>query len=480
MNFLKRRLQLQRGTMKDYFSPLRIAAVYAFFGIIWILFSDAALRALIPNAQLESQLQTVKGWLFILVTAWLVYGLTNQMAKTLNEKIAAQKRTEEQLQAALIDAERATQAKSEFLASMSHELRTPLNAVIGFAQLMQLDPNNPPTSAQNQNLECILDGGNHLLALVNKILDLASIEADQLDIHLKNVNANEAVAHCVNMTSSLRTLRNITLIDHFSSGAPIFLFTDLMLFKQVLINILFNAIEYNKENGTITIEGQVLNNGYLRLSISDTGKGIAKNDQSGVFDLLHRLNIDPMIAKEETGIGLTVSKMLVDRLAGRIGLESEQGSGSTFWVDFPLSSNDDVLIWTNAIRVGIDLLDKDHQILVSLLNRLMLRTADDADVDDVITKLVDYTHYHFNREEAILEAAAYPGLQMHRALHKKLIRDLNGHRDAWSQHHNQENLIQLHKFMKDWLFNHILSEDQKYASFAKGKDLEIFRTRLSR
>ncbi|OEJ67058.1 bacteriohemerythrin [Magnetovibrio blakemorei] len=462
--------------MKTQFSPIRIAAVYAFFGVIWILFSDATLHALAQNSELESYLQTVKGWAFIFITAGLVYGLTHQMAKALNNKIAAQKHAEEQLQAALIEAERANQAKSEFLASMSHELRTPLNAVIGFAQLMQLDPNIQPSSTQHQNLEYILEGGNQLLELVNKILDLARIEAAQLDLHLNNVNANEIVTQCVHMTASLRALRNIKVIDHFSSGAPVFLFTDPMFFKQILINILFNAVEYNKENGAIIIEGRMLDYGYLRLSITDTGDGIAEIDQPGVFDLFRRLDTDPMIAKDGTGVGLTVSKMLVDRLAGRIGLKSEQGSGATFWVDLPLSENDDVLIWTNAIRVGVDILDKDHQVLVTLLNRIMLRTADDADVDDVITQLLDYTHYHFNREEAILRTAKFPGLQTHCALHKRLIRDLNFHHQAWLHQRSQKNLIELRKFMKGWLFNHILNEDKKYASFAKGKDLEFYQT----
>lgn len=457
--------------MKAHFSPLRIALIYAFFGSIWILFSDAALHALTDNRELESQLQTAKGWLFILLTAGLVYGLTQQMAKALNEKITAQKRAEEQMQNALIDAERANQAKSEFLASMSHELRTPLNAVIGFAQLMQLDPDIPPSSAQHQHLKYILEGGNHLLELINKILDLAQIEADQLDLHLNQVNANDMVAQCVNMTASLRALKNIEVIDRFSSGAPVLLFTDPMFFKQILINILFNAVEYNKENGTITIEGGILDSGYLRLSITDTGDGIAEIDQPGVFDLFKRLNANPMIAKNGTGIGLTVSKMLLDRLAGRIGLVSKQGSGSTFWVDLPLSSNDNVLIWTDAIRVDIDVLDKDHQVLISLLNRVMLRSANDDDIDDVISQLLDYTHDHFKREEAILQAAEFPGFQTHLALHNKLIHDLNLYRDAWQQHHSRENLIQLRKFMKDLLFNHILNEDKKYASFCKRKGL---------
>lgn len=462
--------------MKAHFSPIRIAAVYAFFGVIWILFSDVTLHALTQDNELETHLQTAKGWLFICITAGLVYGLSRQMAKTLNEKIAAQKRAEEQLQTALIEAERANQAKSEFLASMSHELRTPLNAVIGFAQLMQLDPNTPPSSTQHQNLKYILEGGNHLLVLVNKILDLARIEADQLNLHLKKVNANEMVAHCVNMTASLRAMRNIEVIDRFSSKAPVFLFTDPMFFKQVLINLLFNAVEYNKKNGTITINGCVLDHGYLRLSITDTGDGIAEIDQPVIFDLFRRLDKDPMITKDGTGVGLAVSKMLLDRLAGRIGLESEPGSGSTFWLDLPLSSNDDVLIWTDAIRVGVDVLDKDHQVLVSLLNRVMLRTADDADVDDVITQLLDYTNYHFSREEAILETAEFPGLQTHLALHKRLIRDLNFHREAWLHQRSQANLIQFRKFMKDWLFNHILNEDKKYASFAIEKDLEVHQT----
>jgi len=371
------------------------------------------------------------------------------------------------------EAEKANKAKSEFLASMSHELRTPLNAVLGFAQMMQFSPNTTLSPTQNEYVENILEGGSHLLELVNEILDLASIEADQIDLSLIDLEANDVVSNCVDLVTRLGEARSIKIIDQFSNGPPVLLFTDRTRFKQVLINLLSNAIKFNKNGGTVIVEGTETDYGYLRILVIDTGIGIAKKDLSSVFSLFHRADADPMVAKEGTGIGLTVTKLLVERMAGRIGFKSEAGIGSTFWVELPLASNDDVVIWTDAIEVGVDALNKDDQILVSMLNRLMCLAADDPDVDNIINELIEYTQYHFSREEAIMEACGYLGFERHYNLHRRLIDDVNLHAEAWRNERNQENLNQFRKFLKDWLFNHILKEDTKIAISAKGKGLEI-------
>ncbi len=145
-------------------------------------------------------------------------------------------------------AEKASLSKSEFLASMSHELRTPLNAVLGFAQMLQFDVKTPLNETQNEFVESILAGGNHLLELVNEILDLAKIEADQMPLHIENVNANEIISDCISLTQPLCENNNITIIDEFSSGPISILRTDQLRFTQAILNLLSNAVKYNKEN----------------------------------------------------------------------------------------------------------------------------------------------------------------------------------------------------------------------------------------
>ncbi|MBT4888508.1 MAG: PAS domain S-box protein [Rhodospirillales bacterium] len=258
--------------------------------------------------------------------------------------ITDRKRVEEQLVAAKEEAERANKIKSEFLASMSHELRTPMNAVLGFAQLMQHDPRNSLTPNQSDYIGHIIEGGNHLLELVNEILDLAKIEADHLSLTLEDVNSNDAVSDAVMMTATLGEKRKIVIDDQFSGRAPTFLQTDKVRFKQCLLNLLSNAVKYNNDGGIVTVDGEQTNDGFLRISITDEGCGIPKKDYPRMFQMFHRLDGDPTITKEGTGIGLTVTKMLIERMAGRIGFNSEVDVGSTFWIELPLVSNQNVLI----------------------------------------------------------------------------------------------------------------------------------------
>ena len=389
------------------------------------------------------------------------------------QDITKQKMMVLELEEARKDAEIANRAKSEFLTSMSHELRTPLNAVLGFAQMLQFDPKASLSPTQNEYVQSIIEGGTHLLQLVSEILDLARIEADKVDLSLKDVEANSVIVDCVSLISPLGKQRNITIIDQFSAGPPTLLYTDQTRLKQILINLLSNAIKFNKVGGTVTLEGYETENGYLRISVTDTGVGIAKENYSSVFHLFHRLNSDPMIAREGTGIGLTVTKLLVDRMAGRVGFESEIETGSTFWIELPLASNEDILIWTNTMSTGVDTIDKDHQVLISMLNRIMRRSIANADVDNLIGELINYTRYHFQREEVIMEVCGYPDLEKHRNLHQDLLVNVKSHSKSWQNHRNQEELNHLRHFLKGWLFNHILQEDARIRPYTQGKDQHI-------
>ncbi|MDA0996851.1 MAG: HAMP domain-containing sensor histidine kinase, partial [Proteobacteria bacterium] len=172
----------------------------------------------------------------------------------------------------------------------------------------------------------------------NEVLDLARIESNQLVISLKDINANEIVGECVAMASALGERSGITIVDEFSRGPSVFLHADRVRLKQVIINLFSNAVKFNRDGGTVSVIGKEIDDGFFRISVTDTGIGITAEDCDSVFKMFHRLDVGPMIAREGTGIGLTVTKLLVERMGGRIGLESEFGIGSTFWIELRLGT----------------------------------------------------------------------------------------------------------------------------------------------
>ena len=385
---------------------------------------------------------------------------------------ALETRTEVMTQA-IEDAESANHTKSEFLASMSHELRTPLNAILGFAQMMQFDPKAPLAPSQDEHVNSILTGGNHLLELVNGILDLSRIEADQLVVVVEDTDVDRVIAETVALCAPLAEKKSVEIFNHSDSVQPILISTDFTRFKQVLLNLLSNAINYNKVGGTVTITSEIRDQGFVRISVADTGIGIAKSEQSRVFQMFHRVGADSMVAREGTGIGLSVSKLLVERMAGRIGFDSEEGVGSTFWIELPEASNQEMIIWTDSLRVGIDALDKDHQSVVSLINRISREHVEESDVDSVIWKLIDYTRYHFRREEVVMDICGYPDTKAHKALHRDLIAQVDNLANEWRTTRDTGTLLKLRRFLRDWWVGHIMRIDTGITTYAQGRDQDI-------
>ncbi len=248
---------------------------------------------------------------------------------------SVRKRVESELNRALAAAEKANRAKSDFLSSMSHELRTPLNAILGFAQLLESGA-PAPTPTQKRNIEQILKAGWYLLELINEILDLALIESGKLTISKEPVSLAEVMVECRAMIEPQARQRGIGMtFPKFESAR--FVNADRTRIKQVLINILFNAIKYNRPHGTVAVECKLVVPHSIRISVRDTGVGLSPEQLAQLFQPFNRLGQEAG-AEEGTGIGLVVTKRLVELMGGTIGADSTVDVGSVFWVEFDLAA----------------------------------------------------------------------------------------------------------------------------------------------
>jgi CheY-like chemotaxis protein len=224
---------------------------------------------------------------------------------------------------------------------MSHELRTPLGAILGFAQLME-SSSPPPTPAQVRSIDQILKAGWYLLELINEILDLALIESGKLSMSLEPVSLGDVLRECETMIEPQAKQRGISVaFTHFA--APCFVKADRTRVKQVLINLLSNAIKYNKLGGTVAVEIALGATDSVRISVRDTGEGLAPEKLAQLFEPFNRLGQEAK-AEQGTGIGLVVSRRLVEWMGGVIGVESTVGQGSVFWIELNRTSDAQIAV----------------------------------------------------------------------------------------------------------------------------------------
>ncbi|MBT9553423.1 MAG: response regulator [Hydrogenophaga sp.] len=248
---------------------------------------------------------------------------------------SVRKRGELQLNDAMAAADKANRAKTDFISSMSHELRTPLNAILGFAQLVE-SGTPVPTPTQKRSIDQILKAGWYLLELINEILDLTLIESGKLTLSGEPVSLIEVLAECRAMVEPQAQQRGIAMV-FTRLEQPRWVKADRTRLKQVLINLLFNAIKYNQPGGHVTVECSLSPPDAIRISVRDTGPGLTPEQLAQLFQPFNRLGQESG-GEEGTGIGLVVTQRLVHLMGGQIGVDSTPGVGSVFWVHMTLTA----------------------------------------------------------------------------------------------------------------------------------------------
>lgn len=299
-------------------------------GLAVVLLYGATIRGWIPDNLVPPSLDHELALLTLLSsTAMVVVAGVYVM----RERATARER----LRAARDAAEAANRAKSTFLSSVSHELRTPLATVIGFAEVLKYDQKAPPTPAQAEHLAHILTAGDHLLALVNQIIEMSRIDAGDVELRIEDVRVGEVAASALAMVELAARERGIAIEDSTRRRTGVLVRADATRLRQVLLNLLSNALKYNRDGGRVTLDTQMVDGGWLRIAISDTGPGIAPARRQELFGAFARLGAESGRV-QGAGLGLAISKRLVEMMAGRIGCDSVEGEGSTFWVDLPVAS----------------------------------------------------------------------------------------------------------------------------------------------
>ena len=235
---------------------------------------------------------------------------------------------------AKIDAETLNQAKTDFLLQMSHELRSPLNVMLGFTQLIESGSPQPTTTQQN-SIKQILSAGWYLLGLINEILDLSSIESGNMSLAIEEVSLDDVLNDCHAMIKLQAQDKKIALFFP-TFKQPCTVRADSVRIKQVLLNLLTNAIKYNRSPGRIDVKYKTVSDYIVQISVHDTGQGLSAAQINQLFQPFNRLGKDAS-AESGTGVGLVISKLLVERMGGRVGVESTVGVGSCFWFQLDLA-----------------------------------------------------------------------------------------------------------------------------------------------
>jgi len=269
----------------------------------------------------------------LLIIAAVIFA-NRRLRREITDRIAA----EEAMHLAKDEAEYANQAKSDFLSSISHEFRTPLNSIMGFSQLLQSDRKSPLDATQAEAVGHIFSAGKHLHDLISELLDLTRIQSRQLEIDFASVEVTGLIRGCIDMIQPLTASNKLEIIferDADNMADNMNVRADPMRLKQVMLNLLSNAIKYNRPGGKVFVTIETPGIERCRILVRDTGDGVSPDKKNHVFVPFERLGADKK-SIDGTGIGLSVSRNLIEMMDGQLDFESEEGIGSTFWIDLSL------------------------------------------------------------------------------------------------------------------------------------------------
>lgn len=259
----------------------------------------------------------------------------SNLESLLKQNATIQERLEEmaaELKLTAEKAEKANRAKSEFLSSMSHELRTPMHGILGFAEILAMDD---LSDSQRKKVERIRQSSEHLMRMINDLLDLSRIEAGRIDITKSNISLANFIRECIDLIQPLAD-KNSIIIENQILDTTKQVFADKQKLKQVILNLLSNAIKYNRDKGSITIHCEANGENRLKINVIDTGRGIPADKLAQIFEKFERLHERDSII-EGTGIGLAICKKMIEGMDGDIGVNSVVSVGSCFWVQLPSS-----------------------------------------------------------------------------------------------------------------------------------------------
>ena len=296
----------------------------------------------IPVREMEGKVRSRTGQEFtFLFSADYIYVGNDLCFMVTGIDITLRKHVEADILKARNEAEKANQAKSEFISRMSHELRTPMNSILGFSQLMSMGEVTP---AQRKGINHILNSGKHLLSLINEVLDISRIEAGRFSLIPEPVHLQSIVREMIDIISPEAQKRKIKTELENSPSNSLYVFADRLSLKQVILNLINNAVKYNREGGSVLINTRIVDNASgtdntVRISVIDTGHGIKPEDICRLFSPFERIGAENTEI-EGSGLGLSLVKKLVTSMKGEVGVASIHGKGSTFWIDLPLAKGE--------------------------------------------------------------------------------------------------------------------------------------------
>ena len=322
------------------------------------------------NIEKEIKSQDQKIFQFFLSSCFVISILWFITFLIVRSHFSIRRKMEQNLRSAKEEAEKATQAKSEFLSRMSHELRTPLNAILGFSQLMMMNPNQN-IEKRKSNIDHIYQAGSHLLELVDEVLDLSKIESGQFSLTEENLNASLIIKELIAQIQPLAKENKVEIVNHLSQQDDHFVEADHKSFAQIMLNLLSNGIKYNKEDGSIAVDGGVLSKDKIWISVSDNGLGVSNKNIEKLFEPFERLGQE-YGEVHGTGIGLSISKSLAELMGGSLSAECELGKGCSFKIVLPVGKREPVNMTTpdsGSATLKIDIQSKSHTILYIEDNR---------------------------------------------------------------------------------------------------------------